>query len=231
MAAAFSTGWLYPWIAHHQDDMPSISRRPSQSSISQPLAERTGYIYALTRWALNTLDGQGHDFSQYDANGDGYIDAVNVFYAGSPTGGWSVGLWPHSGGITWYADGVETYRYQITNIGGSLNLSTFCHENGHMIMFWPDLYDYGYESSGVFPYLDGLKGRLLLIHGMAGSSRTWKEVMPLLARRFTVIAPDLLGQKSVVPLAVHTTGTPHAMASIVVLDHPAFFSADTGSGR
>ncbi len=103
----------------------------------------------LTRWALNTLNGQGHDFSQYDSNGDGYIDAVNVFYAGSPTGGWSVGLWPHSSGITWFADGVETYKYQITNIGNSLRLSTFCHENGHMIMLWPDLYDYGGESSGV----------------------------------------------------------------------------------
>jgi pimeloyl-ACP methyl ester carboxylesterase len=38
------------------------------------------------------------------------------------------------------------------------------------------------------------KGRvLLLVHGMAGSSATWKHVMPALSRRFTVIAPDLLG--------------------------------------
>jgi len=34
---------------------------------------------------------------------------------------------------------------------------------------------------------------LLLVHGIAGSSRTWREVMPLLAKRFTVIAPDLIG--------------------------------------
>jgi pimeloyl-ACP methyl ester carboxylesterase len=34
---------------------------------------------------------------------------------------------------------------------------------------------------------------LVLIHGIAGSSRTWDEVMPALAERFTVIAPDLLG--------------------------------------
>ena len=34
---------------------------------------------------------------------------------------------------------------------------------------------------------------LLLIHGMAGSSVTWKHVMPALAKRFTVVAPDLLG--------------------------------------
>jgi pimeloyl-ACP methyl ester carboxylesterase len=35
---------------------------------------------------------------------------------------------------------------------------------------------------------------LLLVHGMAGSSVTWKRVMPALAERFTVLAPDLLGQ-------------------------------------
>lgn len=34
---------------------------------------------------------------------------------------------------------------------------------------------------------------LLLIHGMAGSATTWKQVMPRLSERFTVIAPDLLG--------------------------------------
>ena len=35
---------------------------------------------------------------------------------------------------------------------------------------------------------------LLLVHGMAGSSVTWRHVMPALAERFTVVAPDLLGQ-------------------------------------
>ena len=34
---------------------------------------------------------------------------------------------------------------------------------------------------------------VLLIHGMAGSSATWRHVLPALAERFTVIAPDLLG--------------------------------------
>jgi pimeloyl-ACP methyl ester carboxylesterase len=34
---------------------------------------------------------------------------------------------------------------------------------------------------------------LLLVHGVAGSSQTWEEVIPELARDFTVIAPDLLG--------------------------------------
>lgn len=34
---------------------------------------------------------------------------------------------------------------------------------------------------------------VLLIHGMAGSSSTWKHVMPALSEKFTVVAPDLLG--------------------------------------
>jgi len=34
---------------------------------------------------------------------------------------------------------------------------------------------------------------LLLIHGMAGSSDTWRSVIPQLSKNFRVIAPDLLG--------------------------------------
>jgi pimeloyl-ACP methyl ester carboxylesterase len=34
---------------------------------------------------------------------------------------------------------------------------------------------------------------LLLVHGIAGSSKTWAGVIPLLARDHTVIAPDLIG--------------------------------------
>jgi pimeloyl-ACP methyl ester carboxylesterase len=34
---------------------------------------------------------------------------------------------------------------------------------------------------------------LLLIHGMAGSSETWRGVIPQLSRKYRVVAPDLLG--------------------------------------
>lgn len=34
---------------------------------------------------------------------------------------------------------------------------------------------------------------LLLIHGMAGSSATWRDVMPRLGRNYRIVAPDLLG--------------------------------------
>lgn len=43
-------------------------------------------------------------------------------------------------------------------------------------------------------YRDAGEGEtLLLIHGMAGSSQTWREVMPRLSRHHRVIAPDMLG--------------------------------------
>jgi pimeloyl-ACP methyl ester carboxylesterase len=35
---------------------------------------------------------------------------------------------------------------------------------------------------------------LLLVHGIAGSAETWRHVMPALAERYSVLAPDLLGQ-------------------------------------
>ena len=103
----------------------------------------------LVREALEDLDANGFDFSEYDSNGDGRVDAVNCFYAGYVHNAWAEGLWPHSSSVYFSADGVQTYRYQITNIGSSLRLATFCHENGHMICYWPDLYDYDYDSRGV----------------------------------------------------------------------------------
>lgn len=100
---------------------------------------------------LDAMDADGFDFSQYDANGDGYIDAINLFYAGTTTAGWAKGMWPGSGWIRdeWSADGVATLKFEITDMNTSLNIATYCHENGHMLGFWPDLYDYDKDSAGV----------------------------------------------------------------------------------
>lgn len=107
----------------------------------------------LVTEALNWLEDNGFDFSQYDSNGDGKIDAINCFYAGYTQSGWSFGLWPHyNGGFSFYVDGVSANGYQITNMGEELYIGTFCHENGHMICQWPDLYDYDYDSAGLGYY-------------------------------------------------------------------------------
>ena len=58
----------------------------------------------------------------------------------------------------------------------------------------------GYRMAGDGPVL-------LLIHGIAGSSAAWREVMPALAERYTVIAPDLIGHgHSAKPLGDYSLG-------------------------
>jgi pimeloyl-ACP methyl ester carboxylesterase len=47
-------------------------------------------------------------------------------------------------------------------------------------------HDVSYRMAGDGP-------TILLVHGIAGSSTTWRAVMPALAEHYTVIAPDLLG--------------------------------------
>src|SRR6266568_1179899 len=51
------------------------------------------------------------------------------------------------------------------------------------------------EVDGVtLHYLTAGKGpALILMHGYAETSRMWRPIIPLLAERFTVIAPDLPG--------------------------------------
>jgi hypothetical protein len=83
------------------------------------------------------------------------VYALNVFYAGERVNNWSEGLWPHSSSLASPFAGSASkklYDYQITNMGSALTMRTFCHENGHMVCDFPDLYDYGYESVGVGNY-------------------------------------------------------------------------------
>ncbi|MGZ4739082.1 MAG: alpha/beta fold hydrolase, partial [Ilumatobacteraceae bacterium] len=48
---------------------------------------------------------------------------------------------------------------------------------------------------------------VLLLHGLAGSSRTWRAVVPQLARSYDVIAPDLLGHgESAKPMGDYSLG-------------------------
>jgi len=89
-------------------------------------------------------------------------------------------------------------------------------------------HDVSYRLAGDGPVM-------LLIHGMAGSSRTWKEVMPLLARRFTVIAPDLLGHgESAKPLGDYSLGA-HAsglrdLLSALGIDRATIVGQSLGGG-
>ena len=109
----------------------------------------------LIREALDHLKSQGFDFSQLTTDSDGYVYALNVYYAGICPNTWREGLWPHSwhlGSEYDVGSGNKVFDYQFTDMGNELTLGTFCHENGHMVCDYPDLYDYGDESSGVGAY-------------------------------------------------------------------------------
>lgn len=104
--------------------------------------------------ALNHFKAQGFNFNQLTADASGFIFALNVFYAGDRVNAWAKGLWPHQSSLSPYdaGSGKKFADYQITNMGNSLTLRTFCHENGHMICSFPDLYDYasdGISSNGI----------------------------------------------------------------------------------
>ncbi|MCK5059243.1 MAG: M6 family metalloprotease domain-containing protein [Candidatus Aminicenantes bacterium] len=109
----------------------------------------------LIKEALDSLKSQGFDFNQLTTDYGGYVYALNIFYAGFCPNNWDEGLWPHAWSLATEYDisaGKVIFDYQFTDMGSELALATFCHENGHMMCDYPDLYDYGHESSGIGDY-------------------------------------------------------------------------------
>ena len=93
-------------------------------------------------------------FSALTVDANNQVVACNVFYAGDNGEVWSAGLWPHSwslydvGAQELSPGGKKIWNYQVSNIGTTLEIGTFCHENGHMLCGYPDIYDYDYDSEG-----------------------------------------------------------------------------------
>lgn len=101
------------------------------------------------------------DFSLYDADNDGVIDNVFVFYAGcnEASGGIENSLWPHSwyvksgAGLTVTLDGKILDRYACTSeleyrADGKTwlaSIGTFCHEFSHTLGLL-DFYDTDYNE-------------------------------------------------------------------------------------
>lgn len=107
--------------------------------------------------ACSLLDSE-IDFSQYDLDGDGYVENISFFYAGyaESAGAPAATLWPHagflessvgSGGIVTNSfDGVKVDYYacasEFKGTSGTqkAGIGPFLHEFGH-VMGLPDLYD------------------------------------------------------------------------------------------
>ncbi len=75
------------------------------------------------------------DFSQYDNDGDGYVDGVNLMFAGQFTGAPST-IWPHCWSLPspLELDGVNVFTFSVQNeydeTPGDKSAAVFCHEFG-----------------------------------------------------------------------------------------------------
>ncbi|HEY7116675.1 MAG TPA: M6 family metalloprotease domain-containing protein [Tepidisphaeraceae bacterium] len=100
------------------------------------------------------IAAQQVDFSQFDADGDGFLDGLFVVHAG---GGAEADpsatsrakkIWSHQFNITnpFASNGVTAYAY--LTVPEDCKVGVCCHEFGHMLGL-PDLYDTTYHSEGV----------------------------------------------------------------------------------
>lgn len=100
------------------------------------------------------------NFSQYDNDGDGYVDVVYVIYAGvgeATTSTVPNSIWPHqwdlesANGSDLTLDGVKINRYACGNeleSGKVAGIGTFCHEFSHCLGL-PDFYDTNGSNFGM----------------------------------------------------------------------------------
>lgn len=93
------------------------------------------------------------NFSEYDNDGDGFVDAFIVVHAG--TGGEVTGspgdIWSHKWvleGGDYAADG-STKLYAYLTVPEDCRLGVCAHELGHLLFGFPDLYDSDYTSEGI----------------------------------------------------------------------------------
>ena len=98
----------------------------------------------LVEEALQLALADGLDLKQFDSQNHNIVDALNVLYAGQTQ--YRGDLWPHNSSIDLTFGTMHTDLYLLTSLGrsaGDLSIGTFCHENGHLLCRFPDMYDYG----------------------------------------------------------------------------------------
>ena len=119
-------------------------------------SDGTTYAYKMVIEACQALDNQVN-FSNYDNNGDGYVDFIYVIYAGKgqADGGGSGTIWPHAYNVSYKQtvtlDGVKLGSYacgaELNGSSGVRNgIGTMCHEFSHVLGL-PDYYDTDYGTN------------------------------------------------------------------------------------
>ena len=82
----------------------------------------------------------------------GRLPSLALIYAGDVIArNWAMALWPHGGcgdGSYRTSKGITIDKCFLTNLGTKtpIELSTFRHELGHSVFYWPDTYDYDNDS-------------------------------------------------------------------------------------
>lgn len=97
------------------------------------------------------------DFSQYDNNGDGYVDALFVIHSGpgAEFTGSNNDIWSHKWSMRTpqYVDGVYAYTYSMEpeywQNPGDMTCGVYAHEMGHSVFGLPDVYDRDGSSRGL----------------------------------------------------------------------------------
>jgi len=106
---------------------------------------RSSYLNrSLVPEAIQLAVQDGLDLSIFDSRQQRVVDAINIMYAGPSI--YQGDLWPHNWTVNLQFGAMRTEYYQITGLGNTpadLSIGTFCHENGHMLCRFPDMYDYG----------------------------------------------------------------------------------------
>jgi immune inhibitor A len=91
------------------------------------------------------------NFSQYDNNKDGYVDAFIVIHAGEGAEETANkdDIWSHKWVLPspYNADGTNVYAYDT--VPETAQIGVCAHELGHLLFGFPDLYDIDYSSSGI----------------------------------------------------------------------------------
>lgn len=107
--------------------------------------DRAHYLTTLlVQEALDLAVASGVDLTRYDSRREGILDALNILYAGQTQ--YDGDLWPHNSTIDLRYGSISTNLYLLTSAGrnaSELSIGTFCHENGHLLCRFPDMYDYG----------------------------------------------------------------------------------------
>jgi len=92
------------------------------------------------------------NFKPYDNDGNGFVDAFIVVHAGA--GGEATGnagdIWSHKWVLAngeYNADGTRIYAY--LTVPEDARIGVCCHELGHLLFGWPDLYDTDGSSEGL----------------------------------------------------------------------------------